>query len=691
VYSATAENVPRGTNAYELEEIVVTASRRAESAFTLPFTVNVHSMRELQEVRQVRTIPDAMRETAGVMVQKTGHGQGSPYIRGFTGLRTLMLIDGIRLNNSTFREGPNQYWNTVDPLSVSRLELVKGPSSVLYGSDAIGGTVNVITRGHGDLASAENTHSRIMLRGASAEHSVVGRAEAGHASGALDFFGGVSFKDFGDLRAGSGTGDQPKTGYTEQAADLKFNLDLGNDRNLVAAVQHVDQEDAWRTHKTIYGKSWRNTTVGNELQRSLDQRRTLAYVQYRAADVTSTASDLVLSLSYHQQDEERLRIRNDGRQDVQGTEVGTFGLWGQLDLQSDMGLWTIGAELYHDDVSSFRRDYNADGTLRSVGIQGPVGDDASYRTAAVFIQNQYPFGDNTVLFSGLRYTSSRLDAGNVQDPLTGDPQSMSGDWSDVVGSLRLSHKLSNLEKARFFVGASQGFRAPNLSDMTRLDSARSNEIETPVAGLDAERFLTYELGMKLVTANMDGQISLFYTSIDDLIIRTPTGRIIDQENEVTKQNSGQGFVKGIELQAQYQLSDSWSVFGNLTWLDGEVDTYPTSDQVAVREPLDRLMPTTMYLGTRWQPSVANYWLEGLLSMAGDQDKLSTRDQSDTDRIPQGGTPGFTVVTIRGGWQFSESLSLSLSLENLLDENYRVHGSGLNEPGRNIIVSLLWTI
>ena len=103
-----AEDAQGSAGAYDLEEIIVTASRRAENAFAVPYAVTVQGMIELQEIRQVRTIPDAMRELPGVMVQKTGHGQGSPYIRGFTGLRTLFLIDGIRLNNSTFREGPNQ-------------------------------------------------------------------------------------------------------------------------------------------------------------------------------------------------------------------------------------------------------------------------------------------------------------------------------------------------------------------------------------------------------------------------------------------------------------------------------------------------------------------------------------------------------------------------------------------------------
>ena len=687
---AEAAGVESGTaGAYDLEEIIVTASRRAENAFSVPYTINVQGMSELQEIRQVRTIPDAMRELAGVMVQKTGHGQGSPYIRGFTGLRTLFLIDGIRLNNSTFREGPNQYWNTVDPLSVYRLELVKGPSSVLYGSDAIGGTVNAISRSYSNVSTDAGMQRRLVLRSASAEHSAVVRPEIGFTNGRLDFYGGLSWKDFGDLRAGKESGDQPKTGYTEQGADLKFSLDLGGNRNLVAAVQHVTQDDAWRTHKTIFGKSWQGTTTGNELRRSFDQQRTLAYLQYRATDIASWANNLTLSISYHLQDEEQLRIRDDGRFDVQGTDVGTLGLWGQLDVPSSMGLWTGGVELYRDDVNSFRNDFDADGSLASTNIQGPVADDARYLTAAAFLQNQISFGDNADLITGLRYTRSSVNADAVQDPLSGERTSIVDDWSDITGSVRYSRRMDSLDKARFFAGISQGFRAPNLSDLTRFDSARSNEIETPVSGLNPEKFLTVELGMKVVGAKWNSQVALYYTDIDDLIIRTPTGRMIDGENEISKQNSGHGFVKGIELQARYQLTDAWMVFGNLTWLDGEVDTFPASNPTVVREPLDRLMPGTMYLGGRWQPSAANVWLEGLLSIVDDQDKLSTRDQADTDRIPLGGTPGYTTLTVRGGWQVSDRLRLSLSLENVFDADYRIHGSGLNEPGRNIVASVIW--
>ncbi len=178
-------------------------------------------------------------------------------------------------------------------------------------------------------------------------------------------------------------------------------------------MQHVDQDDAWRVHKTVFGKSWHGTTTGSEQKRSLDQERTLSYLQYRAGGLFSSDADLTLSLSFHEQEESRERIRSDGRKDVQGTSVGTLGLWGQLSIPSTTGVWTVGAEVYDDDVDSFRSDYNADGTLRAVRIQGPVADNATYRTTSVFVQDQFSLGNKTELTGGLRYTRSEADARKV--------------------------------------------------------------------------------------------------------------------------------------------------------------------------------------------------------------------------------------------------------------------------------------
>jgi hemoglobin/transferrin/lactoferrin receptor protein len=129
--------------------MIVTATRVEEDPFSLPYSVSVVTAQDLER-KMPRTTPEALRELPSIMLQKTSHGQGSPYLRGFTGYRTLMLVDGIRLNNSTFRDGPNQYWGTIDAQSLDHLEVVRGPSSVMYGSDAIGGTVNAISKSHGE-------------------------------------------------------------------------------------------------------------------------------------------------------------------------------------------------------------------------------------------------------------------------------------------------------------------------------------------------------------------------------------------------------------------------------------------------------------------------------------------------------------------------------------------------------------
>jgi len=165
------------------EVTLVTAAREEQAWLEAPFAATVIEAEDLDR-RFVRTMPQALAGTPGASVQETGYGQGSPYLRGFTGYQTLMLIDGIRLNNSVFRAGPNQYWSTVDPFTVLRLEIVRGPSSVLYGSDAIGGTANVITRGPWTWGEGFQHGESLHYRFASADTSDVVRGELSTTWGA---------------------------------------------------------------------------------------------------------------------------------------------------------------------------------------------------------------------------------------------------------------------------------------------------------------------------------------------------------------------------------------------------------------------------------------------------------------------------------------------------------------------------
>ncbi len=115
------------------------------SNFTAPTNRSVIDLQDLLERAPADMLQALERET-GVLMQRTQRGAASPFIRGLTGQQVLILIDGIRMNNATFRSGPNQYFNTIDPGMVDHIEVIRGPQTVLWGSDAIGGVINVVTR-----------------------------------------------------------------------------------------------------------------------------------------------------------------------------------------------------------------------------------------------------------------------------------------------------------------------------------------------------------------------------------------------------------------------------------------------------------------------------------------------------------------------------------------------------------------
>ncbi len=664
-----------------LDDIVVTASRTEKNVVEVPHMIEKISRAEIRSEKMPSNMVNMFKELPSVLLQKTSHGQGSPYIRGFTGFRNVFLIDGIRLNNSVFRSGPNQYWNTIDPYTIENFEILKGPASVLYGSDAAGGAVQALTR---SLSKKEIEHG-FLTRFSTAEDSIIGRYDLSYRfSPKLGFVGGLTLKRFGQLRTGEGMARLPHTDYDEAAKDLKFIYEIDDRNTLTFAHQSFSQDDVWRTHKTVHARSFNGTTVGNEKRRSLNQDRNLSYLKLESAGIEFFDS-FIGTLSLHNQEEDRFRIKKDDSQDLQGFEVSTLGLTLQANKMVLNHSLSFGLDYYKDDVDSFKRKFNTDGTFKSESIQGPVGDDAEYTTKDIFINDDILVSDQVEVMFGVRYTKTEASAGKVQDPATGNQIAISNSWDDIVASARLMVFPLNDSKVSVFAGISQAFRAPNLSDLTRLDSARSNEIETPSPKLDPESFLTYEIGSKFSIDQWSGSIAYYYTMVEDLITRTPTGVVIAGDDEVTKKNSGDGYVQGLELNSAYQIKPFLTFKSSMAWMDSKVDTFPTSAPVLQKEVMDRMLPTTFNFSLKYKKE--KIWLEAFTTIAKKQNKLSTRDSKDTQRIPPGGTPGYTVFNIRGGYALSKNVSLSLAIENLTDKSYRIHGSGQNEAGINSIFSI----
>ncbi|MBI4711974.1 MAG: TonB-dependent receptor [Planctomycetes bacterium] len=220
---------------------------------------------------------------------------------------------------------------------------------------------------------------------------------------------------------------------------------------------------------------------------------------------------------------------------------------------------------------------------------------------------------------------------------------------------------------------------------TRYDIAQSGQQEIPNTSLKPEKFISYEVGLKLRKPKWQAQTSVFYTTVQDMIMRYPTGNMIGANYEVQKANIGDGYIQGFEARADYQLDEQWSLFSGLAAVYGEADTYPTSAQIKDTEPMNKLQPLQGILGARWQDN--KYRFEVLVKAADRQDKLSAEDKLDTQRIPPKGTPGYAVINLRGGLNVNQHAQLSMAIENIANRDYRIHGSGTNEPGTNFIMAI----
>ncbi len=656
----------------ELNESIVTASRVQESLLDSSYSVTLLNADDILE-KSLRTLPESLRAAAGVVVQKTTHGHGSPFIRGFTGRQNLLMVDGVRMNNSTYRSGPIQYWNTLDSNAVSRMELVRGPSSVLYGSDSLGGTLNVLSKRSGfEDESGWFSGGNLYYKYDTNSGSQVGRVEQRFGVGGK--WGaslGLSVKDFGDIRD-SNLGRMKRTGYEEQSFDMKFEYALSASSQLTLAHQYLNQDDVWRWHSTKFNQGWIHddhvTQAGTLDARVYDQERSLTYLRIDGEGSHRFLREWETTFSYQKsQDSER----RDGRFGV--TDVDTFGLTfqGRGDVGNGEVVW--GLDYYHDEVSSGANEPR----------RRPVADGSSYDTLGVFAQYKWNVSDKLELSTGLRGSHFRAKWDRVFNRTTGVDESGDGNWSNLALSARANYMFS--ERNHLFGGISQGFRAPNLEDLTGSNVSNSSDEVVGSSSVDAEDVLSFELGMKHESDVFRVTSSVFYTAISNPITRVEdnTGPI----SLVRIMNGEDGYLYGAELEGEYLISDQWKLSANLTWQDGKQDSLDEVGGVVTSDTIRRLSPLAGSATLRWTHPNEKIWVEGSVLAASTQDNLGAGDLRDDERVPSNGTPGYLIGSVRAGWQARENVLLTLGLENLTDEDYRVHGSGVNETGFNAVMGV----
>ncbi|MCB2197929.1 TonB-dependent receptor [bacterium] len=642
---------------------------------------------DLASIRLVQPASSAevLREQPGIQIQKTSHGGGHAIVRGMTSNRVLLLTDGIRMNNSTYRLGNHPYLTMIDPNGLESIDLVRGPGSVLHGSDALGGAVNMITRSATFADSGVTAGFELLGRVATADDERTRHVTFSVASRVASLFLSTGLSQFGDLRRGE-NGEtvidpvppvrQTPTGFdaTHLVANLRVRLTPLLELHL--GHQRTNRPEVPRYDKYLNGGDFRWLYT--------PQRRELTYLRFRLTTGGTWLKAIEATASLHHQAEGR--STQDTPEDLRTNEfdeVHTLGFSLVSDWQWRKHQVVAGFDSYQDAVQSSRILIDLAG-LRSVDNRGRFPDDARYTSNGLFVQDRYELQDHLVLLGGMRYSqfSTHFDTPGVgmvfEDVhLSFQAFTLSGGVRyDVSGPLALSSSLS------------QGFRAPNLGDMAKLGESKGATFEVPNRDLEPERVLTWDVGLDVESWLLNARLHGYLTRIGGIMSSVPTtwqgdDQVIigdDVYDVRRKENVGEGIIRGVEWQGVILPRERVQLRAIATWTWGQNTT--------LDEPFDGIPPFIGTVGLQFTSDPGRWTIEPYLRFAGKQDRLSSDDKDD-DRIPIGGTPGWITWNLRAQTPEWHGVRVTVALQNLTDLNYRVHASGINAPGRHLVLTMGW--
>ncbi len=508
-----------------LNEVVVTGNRSEQKEATIPYTINTIKRKEL-DFFQPRTTPETLMGITGVFVQKTNHGGGSAFLRGLTGNQTLLLVDGIRLNNATFRYGPNQYLNTIDAFSIQQIEVLKGTGSVQYGSDALGGVVQLFTKEPAFLENDQQKKISGLVSGKlmSAEMEQTARAELKYSNKKFAATAGLTLRNFGDVSGGDTTGFQTPSGYKEFAYDVKLKFLLKQNIELITAHQLLRQ-----SHVPVYHKVQLENFSLNEME---TQQRMLSYAKLKLKNSSQFLQLIDVTLSHQQSIEGRNSQKNGStvlRKELD--EVNTAGL--TIDVRSVLSKnWTAnsGIDIYLDKVNSARTDLNTVTQNKNL-LRGLYPDGATYGNYSIFTLHQFQF-KQLQLNAGVRYNLFDI---RMTDTSLGNTIIKP---SALVGNLGIVYTLA--KQHHLFATFNNSYRAPNVDDMGTLGIV-DFRYEVPAYGLLPEHSYNYEAGYKWRSRKVKLTATAYYMQLKQLITRVRVeGEQINGYNVYVKENTDEG-------------------------------------------------------------------------------------------------------------------------------------------------------
>ncbi len=787
---------------------VTTAPGLVENTLETAQPVNVVRSEDVAR-RPGLLFPQVFREEAGVHVQQTSGHQGTVFLRGLTGQRVITLIDGVRFNNATFRNGPNQYQALIAPGSLERVEVARGPSGVQYGSDSLGGTINALTRRQafqdtgvriaGSLGTLFGTAD--LAGGGDAELAISNRRSGLRATG--------SGHRINDLRAGGGIDSHAAatrylglssrelgtrlqdTAFSSFGGTVRVALKFGGEQHFSTYYARNEQHGGRRYDLMNGGNGqlyFGFSPQGLDFWYGRWERRAWGWLD----SLTATVS--------------RGRIRDDRQ--TQTTELSplildfesTRSAGYQLQATSHAGarnVFGFGAEVFDERVRA--RLYRQDRlTGVATELQRPrFPDRSAYRTSAAYWQDTVELWPRRWrLTGGIRYSAFRYRARSADNPVdpAGRPTVVDADFRTDDFTYHSGTSFFLTPQLSLNAVFSRGFRAPNINDLGQIGltssgyeiapddalrlggrvgttaDASARAAAGPMKPLRPESLLNYEGGVKFRNERASAEASFFVADIHDFITKRavilPPGVVgqrlgfetisfqdaagwvrvpLDGRPVATRFNAVEIRIAGIELAQHVRLSSVWSLHANFFYLRARdknpAPPAPQSPGVpSIRKAPDApdleggFPPASGYASLRYRAR-SRWWIELASKLAWRQETLSSLDLADQrigaarsrsdiasyfnngartrglvangllaatgetlaqvqDRVLGPGvisapwflsTPGYAILHVRYGIDLTERSSLTLLVENLLDRNYRAHGSGIDGPGVHVQV------
>ena len=746
---AQQKNITKDTTLKEinLEEVVISASNFAEKKKNIAQKIDVISAQTIAQINAQNT-GDLLINTGKVFVQKSQQGGSSPVLRGFEASRVLLVIDGVRMNNAIYRSGHLQNAITADQNSLSRVEVMYGPSSTIFGSDALGGIVHLITKS--PVLSADKkflTTGTGFTRYSSVNNEKTIHVDASLGGKKFAWFQSYNYSDFGDMKMGSNyLSKYPNFGrrstYIGKVNGVDSVLTNADDR-----VQKISGYKQWDIIQKLLFKQnehfahslnfqLSNTTDVPRYDRLQDIRNfggsigtTLRFAEWYygpqkrimgAYELNGTKLGFVdaLKANINYQDIEESRqtreYRRYDRFENQVEKVKVFGI--SISGRKDIGNseLTVGADAQLNDVKSTAASTNlTTGAVTKIATRYPDGKN-KMNNFGIFAQHLYKFKNKKlVLNDGIRFQFISLQS-NVKDnsffnlPDTAVRQNSFA----VTGNLGLVY--TPVKSTIIKTSISSGFRAPNIDDLSKVfeSSTAAKQVVVPNANLKPEYTYNFDLTIAhriadKVTVELTGFYTLFRNAIlkapfklngqDSIIFNGVKSQVLASQN-VNKANLyGFTFNLAADIYKGLVFTSTLSNTKGRFKTDASKTTtvyekqangsYALVSRNVSSKPLDHIPPLMGKTAITYKHKIFNTEVFLLYNGWKRLDQYNADGEDNAQYATVDGMPSWMTLNWKGSVQVIKNLQVQLGVDNILDRNYRAFASGFSAGGRNFLIGI----